>query len=144
VFEKIGTVAAAASNGYSGQYSFTDPTPVREKVFYRLNMIAIGDVGAKFSNIIAVSLKESNQLEINSLVNPFDSKISFVLTAPQNEEVQVQVKDITGRIIKIEKLNVIKGSNNILVSSLNTLQRGTFILQVTSSSGIINKVIQKK
>lgn len=142
LFEKISTVAV--NIGSPAQYSFTDPMPVSGKVFYRLNMVAAGDAGAKFSNIISVSLKESNRLEISNLVNPFDSKISFVLTTPQNEEVLLQVKDITGRIIKIEKINIVKGSNSVLVSSLNSLQKGTFILQIQSASGIINKVIQKR
>ncbi len=144
-FEKIGTVPVSANNGSSfNQYSFTDPASVTGKVYYRLNMIASGDAGAKFSNIINVSSKESSQLEISNLVNPFDSNISFVLTAPQNEAIEILVKDITGRTIKVEKMQVMKGSNSVLLSSFNTLQKGSFIIQVKSASGLINKVIQKK
>ncbi|MBK8087270.1 MAG: T9SS type A sorting domain-containing protein [Chitinophagaceae bacterium] len=145
MFEKIGTVPVSANNGSSfSQYSFTDPASVTGKVYYRLNMVANGDAGAKFSNIINVSAKESNQLEISNLVNPFDSNISFVLTAPQNEAIEIMVKDITGRTIKVEKMQVFKGSNTVLLSSLNTFQKGSFIIQVKSASGLINKIIQKK
>ncbi|MEQ1799604.1 MAG: hypothetical protein ABL872_16735 [Lacibacter sp.] len=145
LFEKIATVPVSASNGSSfSQYSFTDPASVTGKMYYRLNMVASGDAGAKFSNIINVSSKESNQLEISNLVNPFDSNISFVLTAPQNEAIEILVKDITGRTIKVEKMQVMKGSNTVLLSSFNTLQKGSFIIQVKSASGLINKIIQKK
>ncbi len=58
--------------------------------------------------------------------------------------IEIMVKDITGRTIKVEKMQIFKGSNTVLLSSFNTLQKGSFIIQVKSATGLINKVIQKK
>jgi len=67
-----------------------------------------------------------------------------VLTAPRNEDIELQVKDITKRMLKAEKISAVNGSSTIVIPVVSNMQRGTYILQRRSSSGIISKVIQKR
>jgi len=110
--------------------------------YYRVRLIAL-DGTEKISSIVVIEQEEKQSFIISSVINPFDSKISFTIAMPQNEQIEWQLKDMTGRLVKREKINVLKGSSTIVLPGISNIQTGAYILQVKSSYGIINKVLQK-
>ncbi|XVJ66553.1 MAG: T9SS type A sorting domain-containing protein [Lacibacter sp.] len=142
-FTKAGFQPATGVNGENASYSFTDPVDVSGKVYYRLKLIKIAQSENKYSNILSVTTYADQKLEIINLVNPFQSRVTFQLNAFRNEDVQVQITDLLGRPLVNKKQYVTKGSNAIALDLPHQYANGSYILRVVSTSGTINRIIQK-
>ncbi len=141
-YTRIGISAAKGIDAAEVSYAFTDPVPVSGKVYYRLRLVGSDNI-YKYSSILSVSLNQPKVFELSNLVNPFDSKLSFQVSTYQNETVDVQLLDASGRPVLNRKLKVNKGTNAFTFEVPATLQRGSYLLRIVSTSGVINKVIQK-
>lgn len=142
-FAAAGSVAARGAGDNEAQYLFNDPAEVSGKVYYRLKLSGIEGSG-KYSNVLSVSSNQAKHFEVSNLVNPFDSKISFQLSADQNEQVELQLLDASGRPLTRKIISINKGVNAVVVDPPASLQRGSYLLRVISGSGVVNKVIQKQ
>lgn len=141
-FTRIGITAARGADAAEVYYTFTDPVPVTGKVYYRLRLVGADNTN-KYSTKVSVSLNHPKVFQLSSLVNPFNSKLSFQLSTYQNETVDVQLLDASGRPVMSRKMNVNKGNNAFTFEVPASLQRGSYLLRIVSTSGVINKVIQK-
>jgi trimeric autotransporter adhesin len=142
-FIKIGTekVKGAGVNA-EYRYTFTDPEMLNGKVYYRLKMVAAGNASLKYSAIIHVTLYSSNNFELNNVINPFASNISFQLNAPHQETIVLQLLDIAGRLITQTRKQAIKGVNAFTLETPVLLNKGSYLLRIKTSNGSINRVIQ--
>jgi trimeric autotransporter adhesin len=143
-FTNIGKVDVKYAGAQGSSYLFNDPTAVSGKVYYRLKLIRSDAEGNKFSNILSVSLNGSDKLEIVNLVNPFSSRVTFQLNAFRNEEVQLQLTDVTGHQLLSKKYQVVKGSNAVAFEVPQQLAKGSYLLRIVSASGNIHRIIQKQ
>lgn len=141
-FNEIGTVNAKGGS-FENEYAFTDPTPLTGKMFYRIKMVANANATHKYSSVLNLSLSQSGLFEITSVVNPFQSKVIFQLAAPRTEDVEIQLLDVAGGVIKQIKLNVQKGTNAVLFETPPTLKRGTYLIRIQTSTGFLYKMIQR-
>jgi len=139
-FVKIGAVTAKGGND-AQNYTFTDSNPVTGKVYYRLQLVSAQS--KKYSNILSVTGELSNKFELTNLVNPFNAKISFQVTVPQSEVIEVNLLDAAGKLIYQTKMNVNKGINAMNFAAPSNIQKGNYLLRVVSKEGVVNKVIQK-
>jgi trimeric autotransporter adhesin len=142
-FIKIGSVAARG--GVESQsYQFNDVEAVTGKVFYRIKLVANSNNAYKYSNILSVSVSNAGLFELSNLVNPFNIKINFQVTVPQNETIDAELMDASGRPVFKTKLKVYKGTNSVGFEVPAHLQKGNYLLRVVSGFGIVNKLIQKQ
>lgn len=141
-FEAIGKVIAKGALNNEVQYMFTDMKAVYGKVYYRLRMTST-EGGSKFSNVLFVQPGQQKLFEVSNIVNPINSKLSFQVSTYQNEQIDVQFMDGTGRFILNKKLTINKGSNAIIVDVPSQLQAGSYLLRIISKNGVTNKIIQK-
>lgn len=140
-FVRIGTVDAKGGID-ARSYTFNDTNPVTGKVYYRLQLLSAQNT--KYSNVLSVTGELGNSFELTNLVNPFTSKISFQLTVPQSEVIEVNLLDAAGKIVYQTKMNANKGTNAMNVEAPSNIQKGNYLLRVLSKQGIVNKVIQKR
>lgn len=140
-FVKIGTVTAKGGND-AQSYTFTDTNPVTGKVYYRLQLVSAQN--KKYSNILSVTGELSGKFELTNLVNPFNAKISFQITVPQSEVLEVNLLDAAGKIIYQTKMNVNKGTSAMSFEAPSNIQKGNYLLRVLSKEGVVNKIIQKQ
>lgn len=144
-FSYAGFVNTQSLNGSESNYTFTDPVNVSGKVYYRLKLVSSGGAAPKYSNILSVTLKPVEKMDITNLVNPFfNSTVTFQLNSFRNEEVQLQLTDALGAPIVNKKISAAKGSNSVIFEVPPHLQRGSYLLRVVSNSGAIYKIIQKQ
>lgn len=141
-FTEIGKVAAKGALNNEVQYMFTDMTAVYGKVYYRLRMTST-EGGSKFSNVLFVQPGQQKLFEVNNIVNPISSKLSFQVITYQNEQIDLQLMDGTGRLVLSKKLNVNKGSNAIMLDVPSHLKAGSYLLRIVSNTGLVNKILQK-
>ena len=123
-------------------YSFIDPYIFEGKAFYRLKMIANGNSTFKYSSILSISLNRLKEFKLTNLVNPFASKLTFQVIAPQYEKITVELLDVIGRFIQEMKITVQKGTNLITMELVTPLQIGTYLLRMKSNTGYLKKMIQ--
>src|SRR5579871_942068 len=140
-FEPIGTLNAQNISNADATYNFIDPKPVSSAVYYRIRMVS-GDK-QKISSIILLS---NSQIDFNvpSLINPFNSQLSFEMIVPNNDIATLTLIDMYGRIIKQQKQNVYQGENNIYIYDLGTLSVAAYTLKIQYADKIVVKQVMKK
>ncbi len=78
-----------------------------------------------------------------SLVNPFQDRLSFEMTVPEDSQAGFTVLDMYGKVVRYEKQQVVKGLNNIAIFGLSSLSSGIYTLQVQYADKLISKRIAK-
>jgi hypothetical protein len=139
-YQYAGTVnAAGKADGQN--YSFTDSDPLKPgATYYRIKLVT--GTASIYSH--TVTLYSGNiDFEIKSLLNPFDSYISFDAVSPADAKATVMLLDGFGRQMKQQQVLLYKGSNRIIINDLSALSNGTYFLQVQSGNQSINKKIIK-
>lgn len=137
-FTTIGTVNAF--NLQTSTYTFTDPEDIQSYAYYR---IVIQDpMGQKYSPVRLLSVSDV-PYDILTVVNPFNNKLIFDLSMPQNSQATIILSDQQGRTVKLIRQLVTKGMNQLELNNLGSLPGGTYILQVITSSGSKSKRVIK-
>ncbi len=118
----IGKVDAAGNNNPIKKYSYTDNTPANGINFYRLKMI---DTDGKFaySSIVAVKKEDKNSLQL--FPNPAKN-ILYLQVSGENENAWIQILDLSGRIVKDQK--IILNGNSLLSLDISELPKSIYTL----------------
>jgi hypothetical protein len=127
-----GIAYPAVQPGNDGLYTETDDvTNVQAtNIYYRLKLEESNGLYT-YSHIVTIKLKEAN----NNLVmfpNPFTDYISLSLNSPKKEQLRITIYDGLGRALKKQVNDLHPGDNHILVSGLQSLSKGTYILKAES------------
>ncbi len=75
--------------------------------------------------------------------NPATDKVSLTLIASQSHQLNIQITDITGRLVFKEKWQVAIGNNDKIID-LIALPDGVFMIQLIGNQNIVSKKIIKK
>ena len=135
-FSKIGSVAG---NGYGSTYHFTDPDQLKGITYYRIKLY---DNSGKYTYSKVVALNTASmQLEIKSLVNPFDNTLSFNLVTPTDRLAYITLSDGYGKIIKRIELKIYKGANPVSMGDAGMLSNGLYTLRIEAAGQFINKQV---
>ncbi len=96
-----------------------------------------------YSQIILLS---NNQIALNisGLVNPFNHLISFNMTVPDDNNIQICLFDSYGRRLISKRLMTYKGMNHVELDEPATLQTGMYVLQVFYRDQMITKEMIKR
>ena len=139
-FQKIGTTNAVGKKDEEETYAFRDAESVTGTVYYRLKLIS--NTGIAYSHVVTLYGGNIN-FEIKSLLNPFDSYLSFDAIAPADVEGDLMLFDSFGRMIKQQHVSLTKGYNRVNMSGLGSLSDGTYFLRVQTDNQSINKRVIK-
>ena len=136
-FNTIGFVASSALNGNSSgnlNYRFMDNQAPDGNNYYRLKQV---DINGKttYSNIVLIRGNTPNKIEIVTIYpNPAHDRLSMVVSAPTAQYLNIQITDISGRILQQDKKMVIAGDNQLglIVSGLAP---GTYFIKASCNNG---------
>lgn len=131
-FTSIGTVSGSGNSNSVHSYSFVDESLSMDQAYYRLVQ---HDVDGTQNPTDAILIQLSGA-EISIVPNP--SEHEFTLTLNQGENAELTVMDITGKLIVRESLDSNQWSFG------ESLPTGTYIAQISTTSGIYVKRIVKK
>ncbi len=95
---------------------------------------AINSVGGKVFNANELSLEETSTLFANVYPNPTTDKLFITLNV--DEDASVEITDLSGKVVAIEKLDLTNGAGSFNVSKL---AEGAYILNITTTSGYTKK-----
>jgi Secretion system C-terminal sorting domain len=110
-------------------------------VYYRLK-ISGSDGSYTFSRIVTMNLKEAN----NNLIifpNPFTDYISLKVKSMQEAKLRITIYDDAGRALKKQLNDLYRGDNIIIVSGLQFLSKGTYILKTESGTQTLQYKLSK-
>ena len=120
---------AGYGNGISSEtrkYSSLDKDLCEDIRYYRLKQVDInGDFS--YSKPIAINCRRTSGIELYP--NPANTFIKYQFYYPVSTELTVKITDISGRIVRSEKINVQKGIN-LITSSIQDLAAGVYNLKI--------------
>jgi hypothetical protein len=135
-FSTLTFIKSKAENGASNaaiNYSFEDVKPLVTTNYYRLKQID-KDGKSTLSNIVVLAGNKVDRFEMTNLYpNPAVSNLNITINATKDENIQLVVTDIVGKILIQEKRFVTKGTNS---TSLNTqkLCAGMYIVKAITAN----------
>jgi hypothetical protein len=134
-FTEIGRVAAAGNSQLPLDYSFTDNNPSAGTNYYRIHEV---DLDGKFmySSVVVlnISASQSGQSGIRIYPNPAQQTLNYVVTSGVNTNGQVQISDLSGRLITSRTIQLTSGVN-YLSQEIGHLIPGAYVLRVIPQSG---------
>ncbi len=139
-FHTVATVSGTASPGMGNSYVYNDVVPVSGDVFYRIEII--DNEYHNYSNVILLSTNVI-ALNISGLVNPFNHSISFNMTVPDDNSIQLSLFDTYGRRLMSSHQTAYKGINHIEMNEPSGLQMGMYVLQVLYGDQMITRQLIK-
>lgn len=135
-FSTVGTMPAAGNSSSELQYQYSDKsvqTIAVPFVWYRLKMI---DKNGQYtySNMVKISSNANGELTVTVAPNPFRQHIFVELVSPQQEEAELMLTDISGKIMVNQKALLVKGDNQLQLIGENLYSHNVYILRVTTKN----------
>lgn len=129
-FREIGTVTAAGNTIVETSYQLYDYSPRMGVNYYRLKQTDI-DGAYSYSKTIALN-RAQTFIEISELYpNPTNADVSFEVNSPISGEMEFNMYDNSGRLIRTENLQVVAGVNAYHIP-LSELATGVYTVLINS------------
>jgi hypothetical protein len=124
-FQSIGKVNAAGSSNQRKNYSVTDNASPSATVYYR---VKLNDIDGKktYSNTVSViNVSNTGQFAVNP--NPVSDRFNVTMQAPQGGVGQLQLVELSGKIVWSKQYNLQKGQTFLSISRTSEA-RGTYVM----------------
>ncbi|MGB8193867.1 MAG: T9SS type A sorting domain-containing protein, partial [Chitinophagaceae bacterium] len=139
-FEKIGSVNVSRITNNSG-YAFDDNLPVNGLNYYRLKMLSV-DGSVTYSRIIVIEFGKNTELYLTVHPNPASGKKIFIkIEGKVNDVCKIDVLDVNGRKLLTKNIGIVTSSQYITELSTGKLQRGLYMIRLTTGDKIIIRKI---
>lgn len=131
-YEKIGEVKGAGNSSSTLNYQFVDKDPCEGVVYYRLKQVDYNEMFT-YSDAVAVTCGVGEH-PVRIFPNPAQQKINYSFFLNKDSNVEVQLIDMLGNVVKTEQCNCTKGFNK-LESDISKLASGVYYLKLTKQGG---------
>lgn len=128
----IGRVDSKGNSQQVQSYNFPDAKPVIGTNIYRIRQYDI-DGRSTLSKNASVKVNIS-RTTATVLANPFVNNLSVEFLSKTNQQVNVNLFDIAGKLVTTEKWNIGNGSTIKNVAKAGNIERGIYILTITGES----------
>jgi hypothetical protein len=137
-FTEIGRVAAKGNSTASIKYTYTDHKAVTNTAWYRLRTVD-NDLQWKYSNVVRIT-NAINSLRVQSVApNPFENQLQLQVYTDKPMLTQVRISDMTGREVYSTNNMLSTGNNTMRISSLGSLSKGVYLLQLLHQHEVVYK-----
>lgn len=137
-YSTIAHIPGNAAQGLTGNYQYTDNTPITGSAYYRLRIT--DGTAYKLSKTVLLNTRQ-NEFAIRSLINPFASNLAFDLVSPNAGMASISLIDNYGRLIRKTSKQIQTGVNTINISGFENISQGAYTLRVQLGNNIINKQV---
>ncbi len=132
-------------NNYTSEenfYSFTDPSMLTGKTFYRIKMRNISGESSYSRTILLAALTDS--FFFISVINPFSSTLAFEVATDQCGTADATLIDQSGRTVNKRTFAMAAGINRLVITNTGQLGSGIYFLRLQSGAAIIQKRVIKE
>ncbi len=137
-FRKIATVQAAGNSQVTRHYSFNDSSVTAPVIYYKLKLADKDRINYKYSNVIALHADKEFAV-YNISPNPFTDLLNICIDVILDVPLQISLSDVAGRKIKTINYAAKKGSNNISMTGLSTVSKGTYFVEINSGGESVSR-----
>ena len=123
------------------QYQFLDTAMLTGRTFYRLIMLT-GSGHRKVSHTVQLN-GSAPVFVVKNIVNPFTSLLSFDVDVAEGGKLEVTVSDARGRQVKKKSYVAHAGLNNLMLSDVDGLSTGVYVMQVQHKDKVVIKKLVK-
>jgi len=137
-FHKIATVNPIGNVSSSNDYNYLDFSPFSPITYYRLKMVDL-DYTFEYSNIISI---ENGINKTGTLVvypNPASNELYIKLSVPNEKSVTIDIKDILGRVIYKQEIDLTQSINNNYINTTN-FASGTYIVSINAGNSLSENI----
>ncbi len=143
-FDIRGRVAGNGNSQTIISYNYTDPINTNSTIiYYRLKMVD-NDGRPTYSKIIALRLSGAAMNEFSAYPNPFVNNIKVFVNSNIDDNASFRIIAFDGKELMNRKLPVQTGNNIVVLKDLGYLPSGSYILEVTTSTGKFIKKLVKQ
>ncbi len=133
-FVEIGRLTAAGNSLSEKNYRFADPVNKAgffegSTVFYRLNMVD-KDGKKAYSPVRKITIPIS-EIVVKIAGNPVQDQLKVLLTSPKQQQGQLKVFNLEGRLIHNQNLRLLEGQNQVNIAA-NSWPTGGYIIHFTN------------
>jgi len=142
-FETIGRVEPGGSQG-AASYTFVDQNPGTGKnKFYRVRQVT--RTGVRFYSNVENVMTGSKAIMISAPTpNPVVNDFSMNVMLSSNNTINVRVVDQGGKVVYNNKYNGHNGENKIVVSNMNHVKAGVYIVELAVENEVMREKIIKQ
>jgi hypothetical protein len=130
-FKKIGTVNGGSAKNAAARFSYQDANPDVNSniIYYRIKVVSINGV-SKYSNILTVRISALNNPKLKINPNPASSSVNISFYSALRGTIELQLLDMTGKIVLREQRIAESGQNSITLNQLSGLSEGIYTILV--------------
>ena len=132
-FQPINRQPATNSSGLK-EYSFADKGFSPGQTYYRLKMVELGGI-VEYSIVVRV-VTGNDYKELTVIPNPVVRNFQIAYYATGEEDLVLNIKDMSGKTVTTRRVHVNRGQNIIYMHSLPNWLPGVYLLEVQDKLGI--------
>jgi hypothetical protein len=140
-FELAKKVAGSGNSSETKNYQTEDYDYFMPVTYYRLKQTD-NDGKYAYSKIISVRREKTSGLKLDLYPNPTSGIVNINTYASSNEQLEVSVKDASGKTLINQMVYILEGYN-VREIDLNMLSSGIYFVEIKSQSESIVKKISK-
>jgi len=129
-----------ANSGTFASSGYTDADVQGGQVFYRLSATNL-EGKTEYSSIIAVKVNGFEKQGMNIFPTLIQSGATVAVQLSEKTEGIVLVSDLSGRIVKQQKVNLQAGSNSIAVDGFDNFASGNYIVALRTPAVVYSKKV---
>jgi hypothetical protein len=133
----IGNLPAAGNSNTESSYFFTDNNP-GQNGYYRIAEYDL-DGRVQYTSILRASCDAKDEFSL--WPNPLLDMAYINIVTGNQSQVMIKVFDSKGALIKVQKANVLRGSNQLSVD-MRSLANGVYLLSVEWNNGLLKKAVR--
>lgn len=134
-FECLGHVDGAGNSQAQLNYTYIDENPLTGVSYYRLKQTDFNG-NYKYSNIVAVNIKEVEI--INIYPNPANTDSKVIINSPEDQQVDFVIISSDGKLVREKSALLNKGVNSIQMD-INELAEGHYTFSVRNFDRVFSQ-----
>ncbi len=143
-FRGLGFVNSQQKSGNSSSvlnYKYIDNKGFGGNVFYRLMQVD-KDGKYNYSNVVLIKGDKINALSLIGVYpNPAKDKLNLIVSSPVNNNINIVISGLAGKIVQRRAFSVIDGGNNLDLD-ISSLSAGTYFIKAIGENGSLAPVIK--
>lgn len=129
-----------ANSGDFSKSEYTDADVQGGMVFYRLSATNL-EGKTEYSSIVSVKMNGGTKQEMNVYPTLIQSGTTVAVQSNEKTEGTLIVSDLTGRIVKQQRVNIQAGSNNIAMDGFDNFSKGNYIVALRTPAVVYSKKV---
>ncbi|MBL7739686.1 MAG: T9SS type A sorting domain-containing protein [Chitinophagaceae bacterium] len=142
-FSIIGTISGYNDPGATQNvYSFTDPSVLNGKAYYRIRMRNT-DGQVIYSRTIQL-VSGTSSFAFVSVINPFINELHFDISSAREGIVKTELVDQFGKTVKRQSVTIQEGVSPLSFENTGVLPAGMYVLRAELDGAVIYKKVLKQ